>query len=488
MIFDKLQVYGISEKNEIAILASLLTGYPSLFIGSPGSGKTALIEMLGACMRESSKKRLLPLYKSGKLTKEEYLDKIFSYHIYDSSKLNFEDIIGFINPKKLAEGELTYIKTPTTIWNKKLVGFDEINRCLPERQSNLFEIIRSRRCMGQPTNTSFIFSAMNPYGDEGTELMSSALVDRYLFYLEFADLTELNEENREKILKRVGESELVGLKLWKKDDSKIKYENDFEVNNYLASIGEKLSSILKEASIQYEKVQNSYSSVFVTFIDQLFMLLKSHSKSNNLLLSGRRANMLNHAMTSTCAIKLALGEELDIPTVIYNVINLGIPVGVDGKLTLDESKSIRSIIETVTDSILGIIKEETNINLVKILFQDSIDDCLPYLIEATLNKSVEPSLLERIWNLAVKKSDSATAIYRYMVSIIEYMPTSSLTIAITNNTIKTNKTTTIEEKLSDEINNILGPVVTVEINDIFSNFKGKNHIQLAKSVRKIKNV
>src|SRR3989339_255012 len=118
MLLEKLGIYGWSEKDENLLLASLLTGDPLLLIGSHGTAKTQVIYKLA-----------------------EALGKKFI--AYDASKALFEDVLGYPNIQMLKKGQVEYIPSTVTIWDKEFIVIDELNRALPEMQSKWLEIIRS---------------------------------------------------------------------------------------------------------------------------------------------------------------------------------------------------------------------------------------------------------------------------------------------------------------------------------------------------------
>ena len=223
-ILEQLGIFGISEHIENSIMASLTLGDPALLIGAPGTAKTDTVQMIGSALREQTKVKY-----PGKP------EKWLTFAIYDASKIEY--LLGITDVKALAEGRMEYIKTPTTVWGKKLVCYDEFNRTNPDRQSNLLEHIRSRTIQGLPTGTQFILAAMNPYGDTGTEELSDALVDRFLFYLEFPEFDHFSPEVKSLIIERVGQSDCVALKThWEDADKSLSVEED-SVNEKLASAG-----------------------------------------------------------------------------------------------------------------------------------------------------------------------------------------------------------------------------------------------------------
>jgi len=108
---------------------------------------------------------------------------------YDASMNVWEDIIGFPDPAKLMDPSLRdhatgipRIETRTSVWGKRFLLVDEINRCSPEMQSKWLEIILERSLMGEPTGAVWIVSAMNP-GYSGTYPLNLALASRYLMFM-----------------------------------------------------------------------------------------------------------------------------------------------------------------------------------------------------------------------------------------------------------------------------------------------------------------
>jgi hypothetical protein len=104
---------------ERAIETFLLTGGSILLVGSHGEGKTMLAKKLGAALGVSMAK-------------------------YDASKNVWEDIIGFPDPARLMSLEnrgktigIPRIETPTSIWGKRLILVDEINRACYDKETQV---------------------------------------------------------------------------------------------------------------------------------------------------------------------------------------------------------------------------------------------------------------------------------------------------------------------------------------------------------------
>jgi MoxR-like ATPase len=109
-----------------------------------------------------------------------FLKAPIKFRSYEVPTLNFDDLVGFVNPKHLAKGILEFVPTPLSIWNADAVLFDEINRANPFIQSKLHELIRNRSLMGLPTALKFVFSAVNPPEAYQSGYMDMALASRFV--------------------------------------------------------------------------------------------------------------------------------------------------------------------------------------------------------------------------------------------------------------------------------------------------------------------
>jgi MoxR-like ATPase len=325
-IFKQLGIYGFEEEKEDAVLASLLTGDPVLLIGKQGTAKTALATSIGSALREKSKK-----------DSPDEPKKWFNYHAYDSSKINFEDLLGMPSPSALKEGKIDFVKSPMTIWDKHLVVFDEFNRQLPERQNNIFEIIRSRSIMGLPTGTKWIINCMNPFGMAGTEILDDALVDRHQWFIYVNDFEKLSERDKDTVVQHIGHHDAVALKIWTKT------KGDFDVsevkgtyNKNLAKAGTSIVHLLNNAAVHYKTLSDDVGKDWASFISRYFSTLISdmQNKDWQIELSGRRAGMIWRALMAYRAIDLAKCEQdpqrslKDLKEMFKAVMRMTIPVGV----------------------------------------------------------------------------------------------------------------------------------------------------------------
>lgn len=353
-IFERLGVYGLEPAKEDALLASMLTGDPSLLIGKQGTAKTALIESLGAAFSEYSKREAnkLPDPTTGKL---------FRYHIYDASKINFEDLVGFPHPGAMQRGEMEFIKSPMTAWDKDLICFDEFNRQEAARQNNIFELIRSRRLMGVPTGTIWIFNCMNPYGMAGTEELDEALVDRHQFFVHVTNFTKLSAGDQERIVSHSGNSDGVGLKFWsgKADKFDVKdgmLNGKYVVNDLIADVGEDLTNLLKRASVHYTDLEAKSGENYGIFVAKYWNSLSSEMEGKDwkVELSGRRAGMARRALLSFRAIDLAKADidsrhrVRDLRDSFKAVLSMAIPIGISASASKDlNTAAVASITSNV---------------------------------------------------------------------------------------------------------------------------------------------
>lgn len=346
-VFEDFNIYGIPDSDETCILASLLSGEPSLFIGPPGTAKTEIIYMIGSALRESSKRQ-----------HPANPEKWFRFNVYDTSKMNFEDLIGWPNPNALKEGKVSFIESPTTIWDKDMIGLDELNRCAEDRQANLFEIIRNRTCMGSKTNVKFIFSAINPYGDVGTNNLSGAIIDRHLFFLHFAGFDKMDPTQRKKVIERVGSFDSVGIRHWTGATFKFDSDKDYQdgklvINNTLADQGDRLKDIIKSAAEAYPIICDQLGKSISSLVDTLVSRLSNEKDVKSMPnISGRRAGMIARGIFAYRSVQLGRAKVIgttpdNIRNTVYNTIMSCLPVGIEKPATEDTMTKVKHIIGEV---------------------------------------------------------------------------------------------------------------------------------------------
>ena len=172
-LLSDIGLIGLSDLEPI-ILAALATEEPLLLIGPHGTGKSLLLTRIAEALG-------------------------LAFRHYNSSLLNFDDLVGFPMPNK--NGTLEYMKTPASIWGAEAVIFDEISRCRPDIQNKLFPIIHERRAQGILLDgLRYRWAAMNPPMSEdddegylGSEPLDPALTDRFAFVVNMPSWDRYNE-------------------------------------------------------------------------------------------------------------------------------------------------------------------------------------------------------------------------------------------------------------------------------------------------------
>lgn len=423
MILEELGIFGFSKVKEQAIFASILLGDPILFIGPPGTAKTEVIAAIGSALRESSK-RINPTDT----------DKWFNYQIYDASKLNFEDLVGYPNISKMkAENPVVeYIPTKSTIWNKHMIAFDEINRCTEDRQSNLFEIIRSRKLHGIETNNLFIAATMNPFGDVGTVESSDALLDRFLFYLNVEDFGKMDEDNRCKVITRRGPVDSVGITYWAKSESEFATHDD-SVNHKLADVGDKIKMLMFDSSKYLQEYQKALSSSVSSLVSKIVQVFYSEfNESNHLLcISGRRAAMMMRGALALRAVQAAMSDDVDLGETASSLINsfrMCIPVGISGKVDHTLVDRANALVSTTVGSVWPtLFKQTDNVNIDSVITASRTKDpliMLNTLLDSNINEFTRDKIIGKLLDKETYKNNNNlfnTQLFLYVRAMIFFL-------------------------------------------------------------------
>jgi MoxR-like ATPase len=181
MLFDELGIYGW-DTIEPLLLASVVADLPVLLIGDIGTNKT----------------------EGSKAIAHSVLGPASQFHHYEVPTLNFDDLVGFLNPKGLAKGALEFVPTPLSIWQAEAALFDEINRANPFIQSKLHELIRTRHIMGVPTKLKLVFAAVNPPQTYQAGYMDLALASRFVS-VQVPNLKAMKDAHLDRILSKNGQ-------------------------------------------------------------------------------------------------------------------------------------------------------------------------------------------------------------------------------------------------------------------------------------------
>lgn len=255
------------EALEVPLLSSMVTGDPILLIGSHGTAKTTLVR-----------------------TVAEAVD--LEFQSYDASKALFEDIIGFPDPNSLSDGNLKYVPTVISLWDKECILVDEISRAAPRTQSKWLEVIRSRSLMGESLSSlKYIFAAMNPPGSyPGAQPLDPALAGRFSYFLRMPDAREMNRSDREALINTVSG-----------DDAPLTQN---VLTNSIGSKGRQdLTKMVREVRHRLKDVHDNYNKLVVDYLSRLCEQLKSEQMGEEgNRLDGRRLGMMRRNLLAEIAI------------------------------------------------------------------------------------------------------------------------------------------------------------------------------------------
>jgi hypothetical protein len=181
MFFEALGIYGW-EAIEPLVLGAIVADLPVLLIGDVGTNKT----------------------EGSKAIAGAVLGPASQFRHYEVPTLNFDDLMGFLNPKGLANGTLEFVPTPLSIWKAEAALFDELNRANPFIQSKLHELIRTRQIMGLPTLLKLVFGAVNPPQTYQAGYLDLALASRFVS-VQVPNLKGMKDSQLDRILGKNGQ-------------------------------------------------------------------------------------------------------------------------------------------------------------------------------------------------------------------------------------------------------------------------------------------
>lgn len=311
-IFEQLSVYGFSRQDETIFLASILTGDPILLIGGTGATKTTLVWKLGKAIQRKTQ-------------------------VNNWSVGQFEDLFGFINPKKLSEGEVEYIRSPVTIWENEILGIDEVSRVLHENQNKSLEVLADGTVMGRPTGVIWRLGMMNPLSNDGTTSLTDAMLSRFASFMFVPELHNMSTSDRLAVIRNVTQSTAPALKVWGVDPAIVKDPADY------ASAGKHIVDVMKCAAKHYQFLIRENGDIprfFEQFLRDLYKYLVSTKNKERISLDGRRAGYLYRHAVACRAIDLAMSDVLSLPgrtlfNVVQEAIISGLPIGVNSEVGRD---------------------------------------------------------------------------------------------------------------------------------------------------------
>ncbi len=176
--FHELGIFGWGEIEPV-ILSAIIADKSILLIGDHGANKTDACEVISRAILGDS----------------------LEFRHYEVPHLNFDDLLGYTNPKKLTSGKLEFIETPISIWGAQAALFDEINKVNPFIQGKLHEIIRTKKIMGLETELQICFSAVNPPVKYQTSFMDLPLASRFCM-VQVPSFTDFDKQTQNQILNK----------------------------------------------------------------------------------------------------------------------------------------------------------------------------------------------------------------------------------------------------------------------------------------------
>jgi MoxR-like ATPase len=287
-LLSSIGLFGLLDLEPI-ILAALVTEAPLLLIGPHGTGKSLLLTRIA-----------------------EVLGLEFRH--YNSSLLNFDDLVGFPLPDK--DGSLEYVKTPAAIWGAEAVIFDEISRCRPDIQNKLFPIIHERRAQGILLDElRYRWAAMNPPASEdedegyiGSEPLDPALTDRFAFIVNMPSWDRFSENEQLAIILA--------------DDSAVETNSGNDFRRAITSTRAALPSI-----------KESIGEAVAVYVRSLVALLAQAG----IPLSPRRAGILLRSVLAVHAAALTLDADARPSDSALLAVRNGLPQVAEG-ITISETK------------------------------------------------------------------------------------------------------------------------------------------------------
>ncbi|MBI4668829.1 MAG: AAA family ATPase [Elusimicrobia bacterium] len=361
-ILRNLGVYGWEELEDF-ILASLVTGDGLLMVGSHGAAKTfcayRIAEALG-----------------------------IKFQKIDASKAEFEDYLGFPNPKALSKGKFECVPTPISVFDKEFVFVDEINRAKPHTQNKLLEVIYSRQIMGLPIEAKWVWGAMN-MGEEysGLEPLDAAFAGRFAWILPVPKASAMNSGDLRTVILSEGPEDALALStVWRNEPRK----------NGINKVNGDLKKLLKAASKEYTKIEKPFGQAIASWLEQI---VKACSSAAKLELDGRRLSMIRRNILSVVAVRRAQGISDEIPGDLHKLFKRLLPFSVPNIVlgAKFDGEKITKLVDAVNEDIgargeyfqiitqadivqkiAAIIKSKMDMPLKTKMFLEAIESCTPF--------------------------------------------------------------------------------------------------------------
>lgn len=377
-LLERLQLYGYSDDQEVTVLSALLTGEPLLLIGDIGSAKTTLIRKLGRALEAT---------------------KGYPFTIYNTAMDNFEDIIGLIDIAKMKEGKSGYIATPATIWDKMLVGLDEVNRPKQSTASKWLDYMQDRSMMGLSTAGRFLFGAMNPLSVQGTNPMGEATLGRFASFVWVTELSGMSQAERAAILRCTTESTLPGMGAWNERRGH-KTELDYK------AFGITLQQILEQAADHYLMLLER-SKPIEGFLNSFIAGVQQATKDSDdpVRIDGRRGGMLFRHILAYRAVHLARANVLGYPIQplahsVRAAVRSGLPIGVNSETGRDRATATK--IDDLVVQLIPFLEEDAEHRSLEIYTELMMGRDPFRMLEILLTHPIHEVVKSTVWNTFAK--------------------------------------------------------------------------------------
>ncbi|HQH53506.1 MAG TPA: MoxR family ATPase [Candidatus Hydrogenedentes bacterium] len=379
MILSELGIFGWKEADENLVLSSLLTGDPLLLIGNHGCAKTHVANKVAQALG----RRFL---------------------VYDASKAMFEDILGFPNIQKLQQGEVEYVPSPVTVWDKEMILIDELNRSLQETANRWLEIIRSRKIMGFPTQVKWVWAAMNPLSYSGTQALDAAMIGRFAIFLYPPDVLQMDEADRIKVAIHINGDDAPSLSEWTGGECAATVaQEDVE------GVGSRLRETLTKAGGHFLRLRSQMPTL-AEFLAKFADLLVRETKGE-VALDGRRLGFIHRNLLANRAVELAKTEVFgaELPDFVESaryVVQSSIPIGLNDE-GLKREEAVHKM-EICFDLLSSYFQQGAELARVNLIYELFTTPDLMRRAELLLTRDLGEMALSKAWTDLMKEDRDIT--------------------------------------------------------------------------------
>jgi MoxR-like ATPase len=287
-LLEQIGLHGFASI-ERPILAGLALGDPILLVGPHGTGKTALAQGLARAFG-------------------------WRFHAYDAAKSLWEDVLGFVDPRRLSEGVVDYVPTKISIWGVEAVLVDELSHANPQLQSKWFELIRARTIMGAPLpDLKQVFAAMNPSSYSGTFPLDEALAGRFVVVARVPEFRDMSRRDRVAVIANDTD-----------DDARACRRRT------RAARGSGIRELVLRVRRRYEALDQRTAQALVRYVDACSRVFEAREHP----LDGRRTGMLRRLLGSSLCVEAELrGSTISLEAAgpaLLEALENGVPFAATG--------------------------------------------------------------------------------------------------------------------------------------------------------------